>query len=537
MGKVNVRAPRREGRMAARLGAMCALLASSTAIGLGFHELGFTDSSIISLYILSTLLTATVTSGRMYTLLSSALSVVLYNFYFVVPRFSFESLDTSYLVTFAIMFVAAIVASELTNHIARNAREARRTAYRTSVLLETNQLLQQADGPESIARIALGQLLKLLNGPVAFYPVEGDGLGSPLVGDGVDEAMPASIAENARVNALRALRSSKLARDAASAGAAPASAPPATADALEIVAIPMGDGLFLPVRTHDEVFGVVGIRAAERDIDSFELSIARSIIGECALELAREREAREREEAAVLARNEQLRANLLRSLGHDLRTPLTAISGAAAILRDDSDRLAPEQRRALLDDVYHDSLWLIDMVENLLTITHFDEGTIKLTLNSELIDDIFEAAVSHLANQAGEHPIVIEPAEEILLVRIDASLIIQVLTNLVGNAIKYTPAGSTIQLSARREGAFVRVTVADDGPGVADDDKPHVFDRFYSGAKAERPADAQRSFGLGLALCRSIVEAHGGAIEVHDNVPHGAVFSFTLPAEEVAIHG
>lgn len=532
MGEVNVRAPRREGRMAARLGAMCALLASSTAIGLGFHELGFTDSSIISLYILSTLLTATVTSGRMYTLLSSALSVVLYNFYFVVPRFSFESLDTSYLVTFAIMFVAAIVASELTSHIARNAREARRTAYRTSVLLETNQLLQQADDPESIARIALGQLLKLLNGPVAFYPVEGDGLGSPLVGDGVDEVMPASIAENARVNALRALRSSKLARDAASAGAAPA-----TADALEIVAIPMGDGLFLPARTHDEVFGVVGIRAAERDIDSFELSIARSIIGECALELAREREAREREEAAVLARNEQLRANLLRSLGHDLRTPLTAISGAAAILRDDSDRLAPEQRRALLDDVYHDSLWLIDMVENLLTITHFDEGTIKLTLNSELIDDIFEAAVSHLANQAGGHRIVIEPAEEILLVRIDASLIIQVLTNLVGNAIKYTPAGSTIQLSARREGAFVRVTVADDGPGVADDDKPHVFDRFYSGAKAERPADAQRSFGLGLALCRSIVEAHGGAIEVHDNVPHGAVFSFTLPAEEVAIHG
>ncbi|WP_297035820.1 sensor histidine kinase KdpD, partial [uncultured Enorma sp.] len=316
-----------------------------------------------------------------------------------------------------------------------------------------------------------------------------------------------------------------------------APAPPVSAEASEIVSIPMGDGIFLPVRTHDEAFGVVGIRAAERDIDSFELSIARSIIGECALELAREREAREREEAAVLARNEQLRANLLRSLGHDLRTPLTAISGAAAILRDDSGRLAPEQRRALLDDVYHDSLWLIDMVENLLTITHFDEGTIKLTLNSELIDDIFEAAVSHLANQAGEHHIVIEPADEILLVRIDASLIIQVLTNLVGNAIKYTPAGSTIRLYARREGALVRVTVADDGPGVADDDKPHVFDRFYSGAKAERPADAQRSFGLGLALCRSIVEAHGGAIEVHDNVPHGAVFSFTLPAEEVAIHG
>lgn len=537
MDGANARAPWREGRMTVHLGIMCALLAASTAIGLGFHALGFTDSSIISLYILSTLLTATTTSGRMCTLLSSALSVVLYNFYFVVPRFSLESLDTSYLVTFAIMFIAAIVASELTNHIARNAREARRTAFRMSVLLETNQLLQRADDPESIARIALSQLSKLLDCPVAFYPAEGDGLGLPLVGNGGSEAAQAANAEEARVDALRAFRSVEPLEDVTSVASSLASAPPASAEVPEIVSIPMGDDIFLPVRTHDDAFGVVGIRAAERSIDSFELSIARSIIGECALELAREREAREREEAAVLARNEQLRANLLRSLGHDLRTPLTAISGAAAILREDSGCLAPEQRRALLDDVYHDSLWLIDMVENLLTITHFDEGTIKLTLNSELIDDIFEAAVSHLANQAAGHRIVIEPTDEILLVRIDASLIIQVLTNLVGNAIKYTPTGSTIRLYARREGALVRVTVADDGPGVADDDKPHVFDRFFSGTKAERPADAQRSFGLGLALCRSIVEAHGGAIEVHDNVPHGAVFSFTLPAEEVAIHG
>ena len=138
MDGANARAPRREGRAAAHLGIMCALLAASTAIGLGFHDLGFTDSSIISLYILSTLLTATVTSGRMYTLLSSALSVVLYNFYFVVPRFSLESLDTSYLVTFAIMLVAAIVASELTNHIARNAREARRRFARACSLRRTS---------------------------------------------------------------------------------------------------------------------------------------------------------------------------------------------------------------------------------------------------------------------------------------------------------------------------------------------------------------------------------------------------------------
>ncbi len=531
MGEMGVRVPWRERRRVVQLAIMCALLAASTAIGLAFHTLGFTDSSIISLYILATLLTATATSGRMCTLLSSALSVVLYNFYFVVPRFSLASLGTSYLVTFAIMFIAAIVASELTNHIARSAREARRTAYRTGVLLETNQLLQRAAGPEDIVRIAMSQLGKLLDGVVSFYPAEGDRLGDALAGDEGGGAAHRAVGDADRVEALRAFRSADVVSTDIDGAGEPSPAMPADAS------VPGGGSVFLPVCTHDETFGVVGVRAAERGIDPFELSIARSIIGECALELAREREAREREEAAVVARNEQLRANLLRSLGHDLRTPLTAISGATAILRDDSGRLDPDQRRTLLDDVYHDSLWLIDMVENLLTITRFDEGAVRLSLTTELVDDMLYAAVSHLENQAAGHRIVVEPVGEILLVRIDASLIIQVLANLVGNAIKYTPPGSTVRLFARREGAFVRVTVADDGPGVSDDDKPHVFERFFSGARAKRPADAQRSFGLGLSLCRSVVEAHGGAIEVHDNVPHGAVFSFTLPAEEVAIHG
>ena len=145
-------------------------------------------------------------------------------------------------------------------------------------------------------------------------------------------------------------------------------------------------------------------------------------------------------------------------------------------------------------------------------------------------------AVSHLARQGERHRIVVEPTEDFVLARMDVNLVVQLLVNLIGNAIKYTPAGSTIRVSARREGPSVRVSVADDGPGVPDADKPHIFDRFYRGASADRPADSHRSFGLGLALCKSIAEAHGGTIELHDNAPHGAVFSFTLPAEEVAIH-
>ncbi len=500
------------------LAVTCALVALSTAIGMGFRALGFADSSIISLYILATLLTAVTTTGRVCTILSSVLSVALYNFCFVVPIYSFDTIDSSYLVTFSIMFVTAIVSSELTNHITQNARQSAKTAYRTRVLFETNQLLQQAHGFEETARIAMSQLVKLLARDVVFYPVESGRLGEPLYREaGEPHPHDDILTEDERAVATWAYTNNKHAG--------------ATTDTLA-----NAHCLYLAVRTGDKVFGVVGIAVRGAAFDSFENSIMLSIIGECALALARDQEARERQEAAVLAKNEQLRANLLRAIGHDLRTPLTAISGSAGILRDEGGRLSPKRRSELVDNIYSDSLWLIDMVENLLTVTHFDEGTIRLNLTSELLDDVMPEAVSHLARQGERHRIVVEPTEDFVLARMDVNLVVQLLVNLIGNAIKYTPAGSTIRVSARREGPSVRVSVADDGPGVSDADKPHIFDRFYRGASADRPADSHRSFGLGLALCKSIAEAHGGTIELHDNAPHGAVFSFTLPAEEVAIH-
>lgn len=494
-----------------------ALLALSTMVGVSFRHFGFTDSSIISLYILVTLLTAVTTTGRLCTLLSSALSVVLYNFCFVAPVLSFESFDTSYLVTFLIMFITAVVSSGLTGRISANARQSAKTAFRTRVLLETNQMLQQVEGLEPTVRIAMGQLVKLLSRDIVFYPVEQERLGEPLYAE-VGGAHPHAeiTSENERAVATWAYVNNK------HAGATTSTLPEARC-------------LYLAVRTGERVFGVIGIVMGKRPLDAFENSIMLSIIGECALVLAREQESRERQEAAILAKNEQLRANLLRSIGHDLRTPLTAISGSASLLRESAGKLSDERRRELIENVYADSLWLIDIVENLLTVTRIDDGSIVLNLTSELLDDVLPEAASHVSRQAAGHRIVIVPSDDFVLARMDVDLVMQLLVNLIGNAIKYTPQGSTIELSARREGSMVRVQVADDGPGIAEADKPHIFDRFYT-SSTMKSADSHRSFGLGLALCRSIAEAHGGTIEVHDNDPHGAVFSFTLPAEEVDIH-
>ncbi|MDO4437802.1 MAG: sensor histidine kinase KdpD [Coriobacteriaceae bacterium] len=493
------------------------LAAIATGIGLGFRSFGFADSSIISLYILTALLTAVTTEGRVCTLLSSALSVVLYNFCFVTPILSLESFDKSYLVTFTIMFVTAMVAAELTARITDNARASAKNAYRTRVLLETNQLLQQEQGLEARARVMMSQLIKLLRVDVVFYPAEGEGLGEPLYqGAGTEHDHDELISDYERAVAMWAFTNNK------HAGAGTATLPEARC-------------LYLAVRAGGRVFGVVGLALGKRSLEAFENSIVLSIIGEAALALESDQAAREREEAAVLAKNEQLRANLLRSIGHDLRTPLTSISGSAGILREDTGQLEPAKRRELAGAIYDDSLWLIDTVENLLAVTRIEDGDMKLNLTSELMDEVISEALAHVTRETSGHTVVMEHTDDLLLVRIDVHLIMQVLTNLIVNGLKYTPEGSTITVRSFRSGANVVVEVADNGPGVADEDKPRIFDRFFI-ASNSLPVDSHRSFGLGLSLCRSIIEAHGGTIGVFDNVPHGAVFRFTLAGEEVEIH-
>ena len=173
-------------------------------------------------------------------------------------------------------------------------------------------------------------------------------------------------------------------------------------------------------------------------------------------------------------------------------------------------------------------------MENLLATTRLEGGDADLRLSGELIEDIFAEAIAHVHTDGG-HTVTVEPLPEMLMVRADSRLIVQVLVNLIGNALKYTPPGSTVRLSAERQGTEAVISVADDGPGISPEEKEKVFEMFYVG---NSPASAGRkSLGLGLPLCRSIVNAHGGQIRVEDNDPHGAVFSFTLPVEEVSEHG
>ena len=238
-------------------------------------------------------------------------------------------------------------------------------------------------------------------------------------------------------------------------------------------------------------------------------------------------------EAQLLAQNEQLRADLLRSVSHDLRTPLTAISGNADMLLDPGVELEDRERRAIAQSIKDDASWLTGVVQNLLAVTRLEDGHVALEGDVELVCDVVEEALRHVSPDVRHHELTYVPAEEVLLARMDAQVMVQVVVNLVNNAVVHTPAGSSIRVEVGREGAFATVTVADDGPGIADADKPYVFESFYTAGGAAN--DGRRGIGLGLSLCKSVVEAHGGELRLKDASPHGAVFAFTLPLEEVAL--
>ena len=493
-----------------------AILILSSCIGLLFRYLGFAEANIITVYVFGVLITSVVTRHRIYSLISSIVSVLVFNYFFTDPQFTLQAYDKGYPITFLIMFLAALLTSSLAVKLKNHARQTAQAAYRTKVLFDTNQLLQQAKGKNEIVSATANQLIKLLGKDIVFYLAENKKLSEPHIFTVSDDKTNEEITStNEKAVAEWVQKNNKHAG--------------ATTETLSSAKC-----LYLAIRVNNCVYGVVGIYIGKEPLDSFEKSILLSILGECAMSLENEKNAREKEEAAILAKNEQLRANLLRAISHDLRTPLTSISGNASNLLSNGNSFDEATKKQLYTDIYDDSMWLINLVENLLSVTRIEEGRLNLHITEDLVDDVISEALHHVNRKSIEHHISVQNKEDYLLAKMDAKLMVQVIINIVDNAIKYTPKGSNILIKTWKQGDKAIISIADNGDGIPDDMKERVFDMFYSGAN--KIADSRRSLGLGLSLCKSIVNAHGGKIAVSDNTPHGTVFTITLPAGEVEIH-
>ncbi len=495
-----------------------ALLFICTLIGFLFNELNFSTANIITVYILGVLLNAVVTQGRIYSAVSSVLSVLVFNYFFTEPRFTFQATDPGYPLTFLVMLAASLITSTLTKRVKEQARQSAQKAYRTEVLLETSRKLQQAGDQSDILNETAQQLVKLLDRTVIFYPVQKETLSEPVVFPKNESQIDPQVylGMDERAVAEWVYKNNKRAGSTTNTLSAAKS-------------------LYLAVRGGNEVLAVVGIvMDKEAPLEAFEKSLTIAMLGECALALGKERLNEAQKQTSIQIQQEQLRANLLRAISHDLRTPLTSISGNAGVLMGNSKVLSETQKNVLYTNIYDDSMWLINLVENLLSITRLDNGTLNLNMQPELLEEVIAEALLHINRNSVEHTIETVIDDELLMAKMDSRLIIQVLINIVDNAIKYTPVGSHITISAKHEKETVLVEIADDGPGMSDEAKARLFSMFYTANNIR--GDGRRGLGLGLYLCKSIIDAHGGTIYVKDNVPQGTVFCFTLQAEEVNVH-
>ena len=488
------------------------LLIIETLIGYLFMKIGFTESNIIMVYIVGVLVTAILTNSQICWIASSILSVILFNFMFTFPHFSLVAYGEGYPITFAVMLIVSLITGSISNKMKSQVKKSTETAYRTKILFDANQLIQNAKNDEEIIGVTISQIKKLLDKETFVYLSKNKKYYTKVL-ESLEEIKDLEEVSNETIQLvlnknMKAGYGTEYYKNDKFA--------------------------FIPLSGNKNIFGVVVIKLKQNPIEPFENSILLSIIGECSLAIENYYNLKEKELNEILAKNEQVRANLLRAISHDLRTPLTSIMGNSDNLLFNNKILDEDIKMQMYSEIYEDSLWLVNLVENILSITKLENGKIKLNYTTELVDDIIDEALKHINKNKIKHSIIVKRFKDLLLVNVDVRLVIQVFINLIDNAIKYTPEGSTIIISVTKNESKVIINVIDNGPGIKDMDKNRIFEMFYIGDNII--VDGRKSLGLGLSLCKSIINAHGCEIKVSDNKPTGTIFTFDLPIKEVTIH-
>lgn len=476
--------------------------AGATVIGFLFQSQGLTNSSVVVVYLLTVLLTSRLTKGFCYGLTASICSFLLFNWFFTDPYFSLKINDPSNIITGIIMTVTAAITSALTSKVKQAAAEAQEKEAESNALYQLTNHLTDAEDCETIAEITVRTISEILScGTACVYFDENK---NPL---------PTFIQQKADGTVIhRELEAPQQLKQRITTLHAPVDIGP--------------DFYDYPIYGATQILGVLRIPAdVGENLTEAQNRLLHSIIESAALAIERFRslqaQARSREETT----QERYRGNLLRAISHDLRTPLSGIMGTSEMLMDMNDREDPRYQMA--KDIYQDADWLHGLVENILNLTKFQDGRLALNREPEAVEEVIGAALNVMEKRMPGRSIDVSIPDTILFVPMDARLITQVLVNLLDNAVKHTPEGRAIGISVEEEGKLVRFSVSDSGTGIAEADLPHIFQMFYT-TRTQGP-DSHPGVGLGLSICQSIIEAHGGTIRAENRPQGGACFTFTIP--------
>jgi|HubBroStandDraft_1064217.scaffolds.fasta_scaffold00009_86 two-component system sensor histidine kinase KdpD len=487
-------------RRFALLPQLAAIGAVAVAAAVGYPLQSLVSEHDVALVLLMAVVFTALRFGLWPSVTASVLSVAVYDFFFLPPVYSFRLADPSDALTLVCFLAVALTVSSLT------AQTQRQTAH----LIERIRTIS-ALYAFSRKAVGIGSLDDLLQMTVAQL--------AEAAGAGIVLLLPS--------------------RDGLQPRAASPAEPPLAPSEVEAAALcrggdypteagPPGYSLFLPLRTQRGAIGVVCVRAHSA-LSPATRRLLDALIDQAAIAIERIRLTEDVDEARLQAETERLRSALLTSVSHDLRTPLAYIIGALSSLKSSADRLDADTRQELVDTAQDEAERLDRHVGNLLDMTRLESGALQVTRVPVALDEVIGAAISRARPLLCGHRIEVRLSDEPPLVEAGFMLLEQVLFNLLDNGAKYTPAGSTITIAGTVCDAVARVTVSDDGPGIAPEALATVFDRFTRHA-----ATGQAGAGLGLAICQGFVAAMGGTITADNRTDRpGAIFTITLEISAV----
>src|SRR5215831_5760806 len=484
-----------------------ATVVPALATGVGFLVSGPNELiNLVMVYLLGVVLVAA-RFGRGPSLVASALSVAVFDFFFVPPEFTFAVTDIRYIVTFTVMLLVGVVISTLAANLRTQARVAGYREKRAASLYTISRALAAADSEDEIVRAAAGNIgaefgaqctILFPNAAARIVYPKGESQSYSL--HGADLGVAQWVFDHARI---------------AGRGT----------DTL-----PGADAVYFPISGASGPLGVLALlpSSLRRVFLPEQQRLLETFLNQVALALERVRLAETARNAQIKVETESLRNSLLAGISHDLRTPLAAIVGAASSLAEEPERLSEGARRELARTIYDEGQRMATLANNILDMARLDAGAVTLKREWVPLEEIVGGVLTRLRARLEGRPVRIALPKDAPLVKLDAVLIEQVLVNLLENALKYTPARTAIEISAEFAPGSVTVSVVDEGPGIPPGLEERLFDKFYRAS----PERAQSGVGLGLTICRAIVEAHGGTIRAENRIPHGAAFRFTLPRDE-----
>lgn len=474
-------------------GKMTLIWGISTILTLVMDSWGIRAENLLLVYMVGVVISILATGSLCWGICGAVVFTFTFNYLFTEPRLTFHMDDVNYVISSVLFTAVAVVVATLMVKLQKQMVIANKKTEITARLNGIGSGFLTLSGYEQIREYSESSLSSLTGKHVSVLLKEDEGqeFSNPMAEWCCRQSIPCGHGE---------------------------------------CQFPDDNGLYIPIRNREKTYGVIIFDCEGWTLNEEEKLYVDTVISQITLVIERELFGREKEESKLQMERERLKSTLLRSISHDLRTPLTGISGGADFLYKNLKIMDQGTIESMLKDICSDAQWLGTMVDNLLNMTRIQEGRLDINKKKEVVDDIVSAAVRLVSKRTGNHMLRTSTPEEILLFCVDGRLFIQVLVNLMDNAFRHSGDGSVVTLRVEAEGGMLKFVVADNGVGLPEDKISHIFDSFFT--TAYEKGDSQRGVGLGLTICKAIVEAQGGSIRAYNSSRGGAVFEIIMPMEE-----